>query len=112
MAPIDDPHGTAETAYVGYAQLGVISFGLATGIASALFVFLLGVVATLFGWGAELAHGLSSLFIGYAPSFVGAITGAVWAFVDGLIGGALIAWLYNRFLLRRAAHFHIRRLSP
>ena len=44
---------------------------------------------------------LSSLYIGYALSFVGAISGAVWAFVEGLIGGALFAWLYNKLLRRR-----------
>lgn len=96
------PHFRSGT--IGYARLGVISFGLATGIAFALFVFLLGLVAALTGWGAELAGALSSLFLGYSPSVVGAITGAVWAFVDGLIGGVLIAWLYNKLLLRRINH--------
>lgn len=84
-----------------HATLGVISFGLALGVTAAIFVFILGVVATAFGWGLQLAASLSSLFIGYGPTFIGAIAGAVWAFVDGLIAGVLIAWLYNRFLLTR-----------
>jgi hypothetical protein len=87
-----------------HATLGVISFGLAVGVTSAIFVFLLGVAAALFGWGVPIAVALSSLYIGYGPTFVGAIAGAVWAFVDGLIAGVLIAWLYNRFLLRRRGH--------
>ena len=70
-------------------------------VSSAIFVFVLGVVAAAFGWGVQLAAALSSLYIGYGPTFVGAIAGAVWAFVDGLIAGVLIAWFYNRFLLRR-----------
>ncbi len=45
---------------------------------------------------------LSSLYTGYASSFVGSVAGAVWGFVDGLNGGALVAWLNNRFLVRRA----------
>ncbi len=45
---------------------------------------------------------LSSLYIGYAPSFVGSVAGTVWAFADGFIGGVIVAWLYNRLLLRRA----------
>ena len=45
---------------------------------------------------------LSSVYIGYSPTFVGSITGAVWGFVDGFIGGVLIAWLYNKFVSRRA----------
>jgi len=44
---------------------------------------------------------LSSVYIGYGPTFVGSISGAVWAFVDGLLFGVVVAWLYNRFLLRR-----------
>ncbi len=84
-----------------HMSLGVVSFGLALGVTSAIFVFLLGIVAAAFGWGVQLAAALSSLYIGYGPTFVGAIAGAVWAFVDGLIAGVLIAWLYNRFLLRR-----------
>ena len=84
-----------------HMSLGVVSFGLALGVTSAIFVFVLGVVAALFGWGLQLAAALSSLYIGYGPTFVGAIAGAVWAFVDGLIAGVLIAWFYNRLLLRR-----------
>lgn len=88
----------------GHATLGVISLGLAIGVVSAVFVFLLGLMAAFFGWGVELAYVLASLYVGYSPTFVGAITGAVWAFADGFIVGALIAWLYNKFLLRRAIH--------
>jgi membrane associated rhomboid family serine protease len=69
-----------------HMSLGVVSFGLALGVTSG---------------GLQLAAALSSLYIGYGPTFVGAIAGAVWAFVDGLIAGVLIAWFYNRLLLRR-----------
>ena len=84
-----------------HATLGVISFGLALGVTSGIFVFVLGVVAAAFGWGIGLAASLSTLFIGFGPTFVGALAGAVWAFVDGLIAGLMIAWFYNRFLLTR-----------
>jgi hypothetical protein len=84
-----------------HTTLGVISFGLALGLTSAIFVFLLGLMAAWFGWGVEFAIMLSSLYIGYGPTFVGSVTGAVWAFVDGLLFGVVVAWLYNCFLLRR-----------
>ncbi len=87
-----------------HATLGVISFGLALAVTSALLTFLLGIMATFFGWGIELARALSSLYIGFQPTFVGTIAGAVWAFFDGFVAGVMIAWLYNRFLLRRSAH--------
>jgi hypothetical protein len=84
-----------------HTTLGVISFGLAFGLTSAIFVFLLGIMAAWFDWGVPIAAALSSLYIGFGPSFVGSIAGAVWAFVDGLAFGVVVAWLYNRFLLRR-----------
>lgn len=87
-----------------HTTIGVVSFGLALGTTSAVFVFVLGVMAALFGWGVPLAAALSSLYIGFGPTFVGSIAGAVWGFVDGLIAGLMIAWLYNRFLLRRQFH--------
>lgn len=87
-----------------HTTLGVISFGLAVAVTSAAFTFFLGLMATFFGWGVELAAALSSLYIGFSPTFVGTIAGAVWAFVTGFVAGITIAWLYNRFLLRRAVH--------
>ncbi len=35
------------------------------------------------------------VYRGYSISPVGSLVGLVYALVDGLIGGALIAWLYN-----------------
>ena len=36
------------------------------------------------------------VYRGYAFTAVGSLVGLVWAFVDGVIGGAILAWLYNR----------------
>ena len=85
------------------ASLGVVSLGLAVGIAWALGVFLLGLAAGLLDWGVPVVAVMSSVYIGSSPSFVGSITGAVWGFFDGFIGGVVIAWLYNRFASRGAA---------
>jgi hypothetical protein len=38
---------------------------------------------------------IGQVYRGYTVSPVGSIIGFVWATPDGLIGGALIAWLYN-----------------
>ena len=89
-----------------HTTIGVVSFGLALGVTSAIFVFLLGIMAAFFGWGVPVAAALSSLYIGFGPTFIGSIAGAVWGFVDGLIAGLMIAWFYNRFLLRRQLHLH------
>lgn len=87
-----------------HATLGVISFGLALGVTGALVTVLLGISAWAFGWGIAVVQVLGTLFLGYGPSFVGIVAGGVWAFFDGFVGGVLIAWFYNRFLLRRQRH--------
>ena len=98
---IDDaPTKRASRREIERATLGVISFGLALGLTLALVVFLIGLTTALFGWGILVVQVLSTLLIGYEPSFVGAVAGAVWAFVDGFIAGAFLAWLYNRFVIR------------
>jgi len=38
---------------------------------------------------------IGHLYLGYSISPAGSVIGLVWAFFDGLIGGALFAWLYN-----------------
>lgn len=62
-----------------------------------IFVVFLGVAAA-FGWGEELVPIVSSIYVGFDTTVLGVVIGSVWAFVDGVIGGALIAILYNFFL--------------
>lgn len=38
---------------------------------------------------------LGHIYRGYNLTFAGSLIGAVWAFFDGLIGGAIFAWLYD-----------------
>lgn len=77
--------------------LNVLSLGLACGITFAMGFFLLGTTAWLFNWGNELVRVISSMYIGYSPSFLGSIIGAVWGFFDGFIMAVLIAFLYNTY---------------
>lgn len=44
---------------------------------------------------------LGHVYRGYNISPVGSVIGLVWAFFDGLIGGAIFAWLYNLLAARR-----------
>jgi hypothetical protein len=43
---------------------------------------------------------IGRLYRGYSISAMGSLVGMIWAFFDGLIGGAIFAWLYNRLLPR------------
>lgn len=44
---------------------------------------------------------LGRIYRGYNLSATGSLIGLVWALFDGLIGGAVFAWLYNLLLSRR-----------
>ena len=43
------------------------------------------------------------VYPGYSISPLGSLVGLVWALVDGLIGGAIFAWLYNTLADRLGA---------
>jgi hypothetical protein len=38
---------------------------------------------------------VAKIYRGFNLSFTGSIIGLIWGFFDGLIGGAIFAWLYN-----------------
>lgn len=38
---------------------------------------------------------IGQVYRGYNISFLGSIIGLIWGFFDGMIGGAIFAWLYN-----------------
>jgi hypothetical protein len=39
---------------------------------------------------------IGKLYRGYNISPIGSLIGLIWAFYDGLVGGAIFAWLYNK----------------
>ena len=39
---------------------------------------------------------LAKVYRGYSITFLGGLIGMLWGIMDGAIGGALLAWLYNR----------------
>ena len=39
---------------------------------------------------------------GYHFTYLGSVIGLAWAFADGLIGGAVFAWLYNALCGKKA----------
>ncbi|TKJ41079.1 hypothetical protein CEE37_05275 [candidate division LCP-89 bacterium B3_LCP] len=43
------------------------------------------------------------VYLGYTITPLGSIIGLVWGFVDGLICGAIFAWLYNALLPKASA---------
>jgi hypothetical protein len=76
-------------------KLNVRAFAVALGIWWGLGLFILA------WWVMWVVEPLASptfverIFIGYAFDPLGSLVGLVWGFVDGLIAGAIIAYVYN-----------------
>ena len=83
-------------------RLDIKAFGLACGIVWGLAVLLGTLWLIVSGSGGTVIRYLDNFYIGYSFSVVGAFIGGIWGFVDGFLGGALLAWLYNLFAGREA----------
>lgn len=79
----------------GCARLHVVGFGLALGLTWSLGMLCLGLMSYYFAWGTNIVVGLSDLYIGFTPTLLGSIVGALWGFVDMFIAGMIIALIYN-----------------
>ncbi len=75
------------------------AFTLSLGVTWSIFILLAGWMA-MFGWGPAFVKVMASIYIGYQPTFLGAVIGAIWGFFDGAIGGFVFAFFYNFFLCR------------
>ncbi len=76
-------------------RLDVKALALAGGVLWGLYMLCAGWFAWLFHWGTAFVSTMTSVYIGFGPSFLGGIIGGVWGFVDGAVAGAIIAWVYN-----------------
>lgn len=80
------------------AKLSVKALALSMGIIWGAALIIMGIVAMLApDYASGFVTAVGSLYVGYSATVGGIIIGAVWGFVDAAIGGALIAWLYNKF---------------
>ena len=82
-----------------FAPLHKRAFGMATGLAAALVVFLVTAVHLLRSprpdFDIEL---LGQYFAGYSASWAGAAVGAAWAFVAGFVAGWFFAFSRNTLI--------------
>jgi hypothetical protein len=76
-------------------KLNIKAFAVACGIMWGLGLFLGTWWIMLFEGATKETMFISLIYRGYNISAVGSLLGLVWAFFDGLIAGALFAWLYN-----------------
>jgi hypothetical protein len=76
-------------------RLNVKAFAIAGGLLWGIYMLMIGWAAWLFNWGTAFVATMSSIYIGFRPTFLGGVIGAVWGFFDGAVAGAIIAWVYN-----------------
>lgn len=77
-------------------RLNVKAFALTSGILWGVGLFALTWFLIAFGESVGERTWLGKCYRGYTVSALGSLIGLVWAFFDGLICGAVFAWLYNR----------------
>ena len=80
-------------------MLSVKATALAAGILWGACIFLVGIGNLIWpSYGTALLDLARSIYPGYAHTagFVGVIVGTLYALLDGIVGGAVFAWLYNR----------------
>lgn len=76
-------------------KLSVKGFALTGGIIWGVSMFLLTLISLWRGHGGHVGL-LNTVYLGYTVSYIGSVVGLAYGFVDGLITGAIFAWLYNR----------------
>jgi hypothetical protein len=76
-------------------RLNVKALAIACGVLWGLGMLFVGWTSMLFGWGTAFVVMMSSIYLWFAPTFLGGIIGAIWGFCDGAVAGAVLALLYN-----------------
>ena len=79
-------------------KLNVFAFGLASGLVWGIGLFMMTWWIILLDVPNAGLEFIASFYRGYSVSPIGSVIGLAWGLTDGLIGGALFAWIYNRFL--------------
>ena len=81
-------------------KFSVKGLALASGILWGVAMLGMGLVNLVWGsYGQQFLQTMSSVYPGYhaTRSVVEVIVGTLYGVVDGVIGGAVFAWLYNQF---------------
>ena len=76
-------------------KLNVKAFGLTCGLIWGLGLFALTWWIIAFDGATGDVTFIGRIYRGYSITLLGSVAGLVWGFADGLIGGAIFAWLYN-----------------
>ncbi|MCP8352211.1 bacteriophage holin [Candidatus Synchoanobacter obligatus] len=76
-------------------KLHTLAFAISLGLTWSISVILMSLLALYLGYAVTFVSALSTVYIGYELTALGILIGSGWAFLDGFIGGFLIAFIYN-----------------
>lgn len=79
-------------------KLNVKALAFSFGIAWLILIFIIGIISSLSNWGVEFVNLVSSIYPGFAPTFLGSIIGGIWGFLSGLVWGGIIGSFYNKLI--------------
>ena len=77
-------------------RLNVKAFAMTCGILWGIALFLMTWWIIVFEGATTEPTFIGRFYFGYRITPLGSLIGLLWAGVDGLVGGAVFAWLYNR----------------
>ncbi|MFZ0200394.1 MAG: bacteriophage holin [Candidatus Sulfotelmatobacter sp.] len=81
-------------------NLNIKALALASAILWGLAMLVVGLANLVWGdYGQQFLQTMSSIYLGYhaTRSIVEVVVGGLYGAVDGFVGGAVFAWLYNQF---------------
>ena len=79
-------------------RLNVVAFALTCALFWGLGLFLLTLWIILWDGSSTAPTFIGRIYRGYNFTIAGSLFGLIWAFLDGFVGGAIFAWLYNLVL--------------
>lgn len=77
-------------------KLNIKSFALAFGVSYGGFLLMLTWWLIVRGYYVGEATFIGAVYPFYTVSPFGSVLGALYGFADGAVGGAVVAWVYNR----------------
>jgi hypothetical protein len=81
-------------------KLNIKAFAVTCGLIWGIGLFMLTWWIIAFEGSTEETFFLTRIYRGYAITPVGSFIGLVWGLFDGLVGGAVFAWLYNLLAIK------------
>jgi hypothetical protein len=76
-------------------RLSPVALGLAVGVLSGVYMWVFAWVGMRWGFGMDIIKMWGTVFPGFEATMKGAFYGLAGGFIDGVVCGLIVAWIYN-----------------